>query len=56
MFLKPEDAEACATSIDNVVMFGRTLKASIAKDNGKSTDYIKKFVKIINNYLIYVCE
>ncbi|XP_054275709.1 zinc finger CCHC-type and RNA-binding motif-containing protein 1-like [Macrosteles quadrilineatus] len=41
-FLNKEDAWKCASSVNGQEMFGRTLKSSIAKDNGRSTEFIKK--------------
>uniref|UniRef100_A0A1B6LVQ0 Zinc finger CCHC-type and RNA-binding motif-containing protein 1 n=1 Tax=Graphocephala atropunctata TaxID=36148 RepID=A0A1B6LVQ0_9HEMI len=41
-FLNREDAVKCASGLNGVQMFGRTLKSSIAKDNGRSTEFIKK--------------
>uniref|UniRef100_A0A1B6G3W8 Zinc finger CCHC-type and RNA-binding motif-containing protein 1 n=1 Tax=Cuerna arida TaxID=1464854 RepID=A0A1B6G3W8_9HEMI len=41
-FLNREDAIKCASSLNGQQMFGRTLKSSMAKDNGRSTEFIKK--------------
>ncbi|ERL95460.1 zinc finger CCHC-type and RNA-binding motif-containing protein 1 [Dendroctonus ponderosae] len=42
LFLKPEEAQACVQETNLKEMFGRTLKASIAKDNGRSTEFIRR--------------
>ncbi|KAL5277617.1 ZCRB1 family protein [Megaselia abdita] len=41
-FLKPEDAVKCCRETDSQEIFGRRIKASIAKDNGRHTEFIKK--------------
>ncbi|KAG4072411.1 hypothetical protein HA402_004343 [Bradysia odoriphaga] len=38
-FQKPDEAETCSKAVDNTEMFGRTLKASIANDNGRSAEF-----------------
>lgn len=63
LFLNRDDAKKCAEEMNmkevsiylflilNYIlgfqMFGRTLKASIAKDNGRSTEFIRRKVPII---------
>ncbi|XP_011870491.1 PREDICTED: zinc finger CCHC-type and RNA-binding motif-containing protein 1-like [Vollenhovia emeryi] len=42
LFLKPEDAVSCAKALDNTEILGRTLKSSIAVDNGRSTEFIRR--------------
>ncbi|KAK9892441.1 hypothetical protein WA026_019894 [Henosepilachna vigintioctopunctata] len=42
LFLKREDAQCCAKDVNEKQMFGRTLKASIAKDNGRSAEFIRR--------------
>ncbi|CAG9770728.1 unnamed protein product [Ceutorhynchus assimilis] len=42
LFLNPEDAKTCTQEINLKEMFGRTLKASIAKDNGRTTEFIRR--------------
>ncbi|XP_077299794.1 zinc finger CCHC-type and RNA-binding motif-containing protein 1-like [Arctopsyche grandis] len=42
LFLKKEDALKCVQELNNKEMFGRTLKCSIAKDNGRATEFIRK--------------
>ncbi|XP_034255785.1 zinc finger CCHC-type and RNA-binding motif-containing protein 1-like [Thrips palmi] len=42
LFLKKEDAQACAQSLNGQEMFGRRLKSSIALDNGRSTEFIRR--------------
>ncbi|XP_017769198.1 PREDICTED: zinc finger CCHC-type and RNA-binding motif-containing protein 1-like [Nicrophorus vespilloides] len=41
-FLSKDDAKKCADATNMQEMFGRTLKASIAKDNGRSAEFIKR--------------
>ncbi|XP_058130721.1 zinc finger CCHC-type and RNA-binding motif-containing protein 1-like [Anopheles ziemanni] len=38
LFSTPQEALECCNVSNNTQMFGRTVKASIAKDNGKSAD------------------
>ncbi|KAG8223050.1 hypothetical protein J437_LFUL001998 [Ladona fulva] len=42
LFLKKEDAQKCALAVNNREMFGRTLKCSIAKDNGRASEFIRR--------------
>ncbi|XP_046992596.1 zinc finger CCHC-type and RNA-binding motif-containing protein 1-like isoform X2 [Schistocerca americana] len=42
LFLKKEDALSCAKSINGKEMFGRTLKSSLATDNGRSAEFIRR--------------
>nr|XP_023030396.1 zinc finger CCHC-type and RNA-binding motif-containing protein 1-like [Leptinotarsa decemlineata] len=42
LFLNPEDARKCVEETNMKQMFGRTLKASVAKDNGRTTEFIKR--------------
>lgn len=42
LFLTKEDAKKCATAINGQQMFGRTLKSSIAADNGRSSEFIRR--------------
>ncbi|XP_011631125.1 zinc finger CCHC-type and RNA-binding motif-containing protein 1-like [Pogonomyrmex barbatus] len=42
LFLKTEDAVSCVKALNNTEMFGRTLKSSIAVDNGRSTEFIRR--------------
>lgn len=42
LFLKPEDALVCVEETNMKEMFGRTLKASIAVDNGRSKEFIRR--------------
>jgi len=42
LFLNPDDAKTCVQEINLKEMFGRTVKASIAKDNGRTTEFIKR--------------
>ncbi|XP_044763218.1 zinc finger CCHC-type and RNA-binding motif-containing protein 1-like [Coccinella septempunctata] len=42
LFLKPEDARECVKCVDGTEMSGRTLKASIAKDNLRTTEFIRR--------------
>eukprot|EP00002_Diphylleia_rotans_P035812 TRINITY_DN7849_c0_g1_i3.p1 TRINITY_DN7849_c0_g1~~TRINITY_DN7849_c0_g1_i3.p1 ORF type:complete len:223 (-),score=50.95 TRINITY_DN7849_c0_g1_i3:384-1052(-) len=41
-FSKPEEAQACANALDQSEFMGRTLKCSIAMDNGRAAEFIKK--------------
>lgn len=42
MFLKREDAHACAKAINGREMFGRKLKCNLAIDNGRSAEFIRR--------------
>ncbi|XP_053682783.1 zinc finger CCHC-type and RNA-binding motif-containing protein 1-like [Sabethes cyaneus] len=42
LFTNSKDAEQCCTAVNNVQMFGRTVKASIAKDNGRGPQFAKR--------------
>ncbi|KAK3861673.1 hypothetical protein Pcinc_032395 [Petrolisthes cinctipes] len=42
LFLQREDAQACVRGTNGCTMFGRTLKASIAVDNGRAPEFIKR--------------
>ncbi|EFA08458.1 zinc finger CCHC-type and RNA-binding motif-containing protein 1 [Tribolium castaneum] len=42
LFLKIEDALKCVEETNLREMFGRTVKASIAKDNGRTTEFIRR--------------
>ncbi|KAK2583377.1 hypothetical protein KPH14_009368 [Odynerus spinipes] len=42
LFLKPEDAAACAKGLNNTQIGGRTIRSSIAVDNGRSTEFIRR--------------
>ncbi|KAJ3651172.1 hypothetical protein Zmor_017228 [Zophobas morio] len=42
LFLKTEDAKKCVEDTNLKEMFGRTVKASIAKDNGRTTEFIRR--------------
>ncbi|XP_066991451.2 zinc finger CCHC-type and RNA-binding motif-containing protein 1 [Anabrus simplex] len=42
LFFKKDDAAACARSVNGQEMFGRTLKASLAIDNGRSAEFIRR--------------
>lgn len=54
-FLKDEDAESC-TTLNETEMFGRTLKVSIAKDNGRCTEFGAKWVTNSNSFRINSIE
>jgi len=41
-FLKKEDAHKCVQDYNNTEVFGRTVKCSIAKDNGRTEEFISK--------------
>ncbi|XP_008313990.1 zinc finger CCHC-type and RNA-binding motif-containing protein 1 [Cynoglossus semilaevis] len=42
LFLDRESAHNCARTINNKQLFGRTVKASIAVDNGRAPEFIKR--------------
>ncbi|XP_039616832.1 zinc finger CCHC-type and RNA-binding motif-containing protein 1 [Polypterus senegalus] len=42
LFLDKESAQNCARALNNKQLFGRTLKASIAIDNGRATEFIRR--------------
>ncbi|XP_012270885.1 zinc finger CCHC-type and RNA-binding motif-containing protein 1 isoform X2 [Orussus abietinus] len=42
LFLKAEDAIKCAKELNNTEVGGRTVKSSIAADNGRSTEFIRR--------------
>ncbi|KAK5876918.1 hypothetical protein CesoFtcFv8_026221 [Champsocephalus esox] len=42
LFLDRESAHNCAKAVNNKQLFGRTVKASIAVDNGRATEFIKR--------------
>lgn len=42
LFLTREEAQACVRSTDGCTLFGRTVKASIAKDNGRAPEFIRR--------------
>lgn len=42
LFLDRESAHNCARAINNKQLFGRTVKASIAVDNGRATEFIRR--------------
>ncbi|CAH0385100.1 unnamed protein product [Bemisia tabaci] len=44
LFLNKEDAHHCVKETNMKDMFGRTIKSSIAKDNGRSAEFIRKQV------------
>ena len=42
LYLKREEAQACVRNTDGCTLFGRTVKASIAKDNGRASEFIRR--------------
>uniref|UniRef100_A0A8D8C8Y9 Zinc finger CCHC-type and RNA-binding motif-containing protein 1 n=1 Tax=Culex pipiens TaxID=7175 RepID=A0A8D8C8Y9_CULPI len=42
LFGNAKDADQCCQAMNNVEMFGRTLRASIAKDNGKGAEFSQR--------------
>ncbi|CAH1978087.1 unnamed protein product [Acanthoscelides obtectus] len=42
LFLSLEDAKKCIDETNNKEMFGRILKASLAKDNGRTAEFIRR--------------
>ncbi|VUZ51043.1 unnamed protein product [Hymenolepis diminuta] len=41
-FLRVEDAQKCAQTLNGSEILGRTVKASIAVDNGRATEFIRR--------------
>lgn len=65
LFLERESSHKCVKALNRRELFGRTLKCSIAKDNGRTTEFIRrKFYKdksrcyecgvSINNNILFV--
>lgn len=52
-----DEAESAAMSINQLEMFGRTLRASIAKDNGRGINYDRKLQdkKIVDTIRCFEC-
>ncbi|XP_078597217.1 zinc finger CCHC-type and RNA-binding motif-containing protein 1-like isoform X2 [Branchiostoma floridae x Branchiostoma japonicum] len=44
LFLKREEAHACVRALNGKVLFGRTVKCSMAKDNGRASEFIRRKV------------
>ncbi|XP_064633095.1 zinc finger CCHC-type and RNA-binding motif-containing protein 1-like [Lineus longissimus] len=44
LYLKREDAWKAIRSLNNTEMFGRNLKCSVAKDNGRASEFIRRKV------------
>ncbi|XP_054713557.1 zinc finger CCHC-type and RNA-binding motif-containing protein 1-like [Uloborus diversus] len=42
LFLERESAFKCVRALNRKELFGRTLKCSIAKDNGRTTEFIRR--------------
>ncbi|TPP61736.1 Zinc finger CCHC-type and RNA-binding motif-containing protein 1 [Fasciola gigantica] len=42
LFLEREQAKHCAEKLNNTQLFGRTVKASIARDNGRAAEFIRR--------------
>ncbi|KAJ3612067.1 hypothetical protein NHX12_020344 [Muraenolepis orangiensis] len=42
LFLDKDSAQSCARALNNKQLFGRTVKASIAVDNGRTTEFIRR--------------
>ncbi|XP_068611289.1 zinc finger CCHC-type and RNA-binding motif-containing protein 1 isoform X2 [Brachionichthys hirsutus] len=42
LFLDRESARNCVRAVNNKQLFGRTVKASIAVDNGRATEFIRR--------------
>ncbi|XP_051911930.1 zinc finger CCHC-type and RNA-binding motif-containing protein 1 [Hippocampus zosterae] len=42
LFLDRDSAHNCARAVNNKQLFGRTVKASIAIDNGRATEFIRR--------------
>ncbi|ELU11589.1 hypothetical protein CAPTEDRAFT_212631 [Capitella teleta] len=44
LFLEKESAHQCVKAMNSTEMFGRTIKCSIANDNGRAQDFIRRKV------------
>ncbi|XP_073994671.1 zinc finger CCHC-type and RNA-binding motif-containing protein 1-like isoform X2 [Rhodnius prolixus] len=53
-FLKPEDAAKCIRETDQKKIFGRIVKCSLAVDNGKTGEFIKR-KRYIDKRYCYEC-
>ncbi|XP_045114984.1 zinc finger CCHC-type and RNA-binding motif-containing protein 1-like [Portunus trituberculatus] len=42
LYLTREEAQTCVDNTDGCILFGRTVKASIAKDNGRAPEFIRR--------------
>ncbi|XP_074647162.1 zinc finger CCHC-type and RNA-binding motif-containing protein 1-like [Tubulanus polymorphus] len=42
LFLERESVYKCVNAMNNVQMFGRTIKCSVARDNGRAADFIRR--------------
>ncbi|XP_037067925.1 zinc finger CCHC-type and RNA-binding motif-containing protein 1-like [Pollicipes pollicipes] len=42
LFLRREEALACAAALDGRTVFGRTLHASLARDNGRAAEFVRR--------------
>ena len=42
LFLQREEAAACAAALDGRQLFGRTLRASLARDNGRAAEFVRR--------------
>ncbi|XP_043243232.1 zinc finger CCHC-type and RNA-binding motif-containing protein 1-like [Amphibalanus amphitrite] len=42
LFLHREEAAACAAGLDGHQLFGRTLRASLARDNGRAAEFVRR--------------
>ena len=42
LFLQREEAAACAAALDGHQLFGRTLRASLARDNGRAAEFVRR--------------
>jgi len=54
LFVKREDAQACAKAMNNQKLNERTIKASIAIDNGRAREFIRK-KRYANKDVCYEC-
>ena len=42
LYVKREDAHECVKQLNNTLLFNRTIKCNIAKDNGRTPEFIKR--------------
>ena len=42
LYINREDAHSCVKALNNTILFNRTIKCNIAKDNGRTPEFIKR--------------